>query len=200
MLGYRPQYDRARKLHYVDVAIDPGSAFWPFVRLVVARYQPDSLPGLHLSPTVRLDYAQVLPMRTATISRVAMDRAHVVVNGPVGHRAVPTARPGDARASIDTTRKVVARLEQRDPTISTDLGWATRASTRLDLGGFDGGPWEAAWEGSIGLPDGIPFARPGVSTEWRITVEEFELFESDHIPPAPFIPERRVIYADHLAL
>ena len=72
VLGYAPQYDVVRRLWYVDVAIDPGSAFWPFVRLVVARYQPESLAGLHLSPTVRLDYAQVVPTRTATLSRVAL--------------------------------------------------------------------------------------------------------------------------------
>lgn len=47
-LGYAPQYDETRQLWYADIAVDPGSAFWPFVRLVVARYQPDSVGGLHL--------------------------------------------------------------------------------------------------------------------------------------------------------
>jgi hypothetical protein len=200
VLGYRPRFDKVRKLHYVDVAIEPGLAFWPFVRLVVARYQPDSLPGLHLSPTVRLDYSQVLPARTATISRVAAGRAHVVVSGPVGHRGPPDLAGDAARAAIIATRKLVARLEQRDPVIAGDLGWVTRDSVTLDLGGFDPSTWVAAWEATIEVPDDLPFERPGSAADWRITVEEFELFESDRTPPAPFIPEPRVIYADHLAL
>ena len=147
VLGYRPQYDTVRKLYYVDIAIDPGSAFWPFVRLVVARYQPDSLPDLHLSPTVRLDYSQVIPTRTATISRVAVDRAHVVVSGPVGHRGLPDLLGDASRAAVEVTRKVVARLEQRDAVITTDLGWVTRELVRLDVGGFDAATWVVAWEG-----------------------------------------------------
>ena len=200
VLGYTPEYDRVRKLHYVDIAIDPGSAFWPFVRLVVARYQPDSLDGLHLSPTVRLDYAQVMPARTATLSRVAADRAHVVVSGPVGHRGIRTQTTADVKAAIDSTRKLVARLERRHPTITTDLGWVATDSVRLDLGGFDDATWTAAWEASIPLPAGLPFERPGSSTEWRVTVEEFELFDSDRPEPFTFVPEPRVIYADHLSV
>ena len=46
VLGYRPQYSLDRQMWYVDVAIDPGSTFWPFVRLAVTRYQPDSIAGL----------------------------------------------------------------------------------------------------------------------------------------------------------
>ena len=198
VLGYPPHYDKTRKLYYVDVAIDPGAAFWPFVRLVVARYQPDSLPGLHLSPTVRLDYSQMLPARTATLSRVAADRVHVVVNGPVGHRAEPNVSTDEAMASINFDARVIGRLEQRDPVITTDLGWVTRAGVVLGLGGFDPSTGNAAWEGTIGLPPGIPFERPGSSTEWRVTVEEFELFPSDRLPPLNVLPEPRVIYADHL--
>ena len=47
VLGYRPKYSTSRKLWYVDVAIDPGNAFWPFVRMAVCRYQPDSIADHH---------------------------------------------------------------------------------------------------------------------------------------------------------
>ena len=48
-VGYRPQYSVERQLWYVDVAFDARATFWPFVRLAVARYQPESVPG----PTCR---------------------------------------------------------------------------------------------------------------------------------------------------
>ncbi len=201
VLGYQPQYDGVRRLWYVDVAIDPGSAFWPFVRLVVARYQPESLAGLHLSPTVRLDYAQVVPTRTATLSRVALDRAQVVVTGHVGHRGQPDT-PGfeEIRVAITGSRRLLARLEERDPTIDTDLGWTTRAVTELELQGFDAATWVAGWEGDLVLPAGPAFQQPGQSTDWRVTVEEFELYDPDTAGNEFRIYEPRVIYADHLPL
>ncbi|MGE3706055.1 MAG: hypothetical protein AB7I13_12320, partial [Vicinamibacterales bacterium] len=65
VLPYQPEFSIDRGLWFVDVAFDPGTAFWPFVRLAVARYQPDSLPGLHLGPVTICDYAQLAPERTA---------------------------------------------------------------------------------------------------------------------------------------
>ena len=50
VLAYQPEFSPERGLWFVDVAFDPGTAFWPFVKLAVARYQPDSLTLLHLGP------------------------------------------------------------------------------------------------------------------------------------------------------
>ncbi len=50
-----------RGLWFADVALDPGTAFWPFVRLAVTRLQPSSLPALHLSPVVRCDFVPLPP-------------------------------------------------------------------------------------------------------------------------------------------
>ena len=40
---------------------DPEKGSWPFVELALARYQPDSLPGLELSPVVKAEFVQVMP-------------------------------------------------------------------------------------------------------------------------------------------
>ncbi len=86
VLGYQPEFCEARGLWFVDVAFDPGSAFWPFVRLAVVRYQPDSLLGMHLSPVVVCDFAQLTPERTATLTRPSATEVRVVVSGVVGER------------------------------------------------------------------------------------------------------------------
>lgn len=65
MLGYQPESSPDRGLWFVEIARDPGTAFWPFVRLAVDRYQPSSLAGLHLSPVVKCDFVQLPPNRTA---------------------------------------------------------------------------------------------------------------------------------------
>lgn len=61
--------DAQRDLLYCDVAINPTpDPYYPFVRLGLARYQPDSLPGLELSRAVLADYVQVPPLRTVTVT------------------------------------------------------------------------------------------------------------------------------------
>ncbi|MFT4226451.1 hypothetical protein [Micropruina sp.] len=52
---------------WADVELDlPDDvrAYRPFIRLAVARYQPDSLPGFELSPIVTVELVQVLPDRS----------------------------------------------------------------------------------------------------------------------------------------
>jgi hypothetical protein len=41
------------------------------VQLALARYQPDSLPDLRLSPAVRTDLVQLMPDRTLLIDKQA---------------------------------------------------------------------------------------------------------------------------------
>lgn len=202
VLGYAPVFHAGRGLWYVDVRFDPGAAFWPFVRLAVARYQPDSLAGLHLSPVVQTDFVQLVPERIATLSRPDAGHARVVVSGPVGTRNdVGSAVPPPAAAHVTQNRTVRARLEQFDPAVGTDLGWATVASLDLTLLGLDG--LVASWTGTLELPDPIPPARPGAAVGWRVTVEEWERLPADPARVGGVLLPRtgsRLVYADHLAL
>ena len=47
--AYRPEFHPDRKRWFVDAVLDHQGATWPFLRLAVARYQPNSLPGLEFS-------------------------------------------------------------------------------------------------------------------------------------------------------
>lgn len=207
-VGYRPQYNADRRLWYVDVAIDPGDIFWPFVRLAVARYQPDSLDDCHLSAPVRCDFVQLTPVRTTSVSRTDDRHVRVVVSGPVGVRSptFPTAT-GELGAAVSANRQVVARLQRRDPAIPTDLGWETVAVTPLAVRGRgEGTPdFEVAWVGALASPVVVPLARPGANPGWRVTVEEWELLPGDPVPGATgtvLLPvwERRLVYADEIEL
>ena len=138
VLGYKPEFQADRNKWFVDVAIDPGTAVWPFVRLAVARYQPDSLPNCHLSPVVHCVFTQLTLERTATLSRPDIDHARLVVSGPVGFRTPEdilsrrvSADPAAIAEFIRDNRRLLARLERRDPAIPTDLGWHTEVVTEL---------------------------------------------------------------------
>ncbi len=207
--GYKPQYNHDRNLWYVDIAIDAGDTYWPFVRLAVARYQPESLDTCHLSAPVRCDFVQLAPTRTTSVSRTDDRHVRVVVSGPIGVRSKRFPDSVDTLAAlVAPNHQVVARLQRRDPTIPTDLGWETVAAGELTVRGRgEGSPdFEVAWVGALEAPETIPLGRPGSNPDWRVTVEEWEMLPGDpftlgptrgRLPP---VWERRLVYADEVEL
>ncbi len=194
VFGYEPEFSTERGMWFADVAIDPGRAIWPFVRLAVARYQPSSLAGLHLSPVVRCDFVPLPPERTATLSRPDKRHARVVVTGPVGvPRGLSKSRKPGYLEMINASRVVRARLERKVPAVKTDLGWQTVAKLELPILGIDG--TVVSWSGELELPDSLPPRCPGSSKTWRVVVEEWERFPADHDEV-----EARMVYAVHLPL
>lgn len=214
-LGYRPQYNEARKLWYVDVALNPAQTLWSFVRLAVARYQPSSVDGCHLSAPVRCNFVQLPPERTASVSRTDTSHVRVVVSGPVGARHPWYADSRRGRGfpeAVAENRYVVARVQRKDPSIPTDLGWETVATEQLTIRSADPGTHEVAWVGELDAGTDLALRQPldaqGPS-DWRVTIEEWERFPGDR--PAPgggplrLVPrepvwEQRLVYADEVSL
>jgi hypothetical protein len=83
-------YDRERRLWYCDIVIRPGDAYFPFVRLALARYQPNSVAGLELSAPVASDFAQLAPDRLAIVAQEGRDSRQRTVsvygNAPAASR------------------------------------------------------------------------------------------------------------------
>jgi hypothetical protein len=210
VLGYEPEYNVERGLWFVDVAIDPGDRIWPFVRLAICRYQPESLPGCELSAPVKCDYQQLLPERTASVSRTDVRHARVVVSGAIGTRGPAESFPpaaADRHDQIRRNRIMVARLQRADPDIPTDLGWETVDTVELLVRGTGRTAAEAAWVGELEAPEEIPLARPGSNPDWRVTIEEWEILPGDPDPnpealTAAPLPSwrRRLVYAESLLL
>jgi len=61
-------YDSERQLWFADIVIDPGPHYMPMIRLALARYQPVSAPGAHLSSVVRSEVLQLTNDRLATVT------------------------------------------------------------------------------------------------------------------------------------
>jgi hypothetical protein len=105
--------------------------------------------------------------------------------------------------AIRANRRLVARLEQRDTNIATDLGWITTQVTELALLGGNADTSEVTWFGLLNLDPAVLIAKAGHSLDQRVTVEEWEGIEADPEPFAaagPLTTEWRLVYADHLAL
>ncbi len=202
ILGYQPEYSPDRQLWFADIALDPGTAIWPFVRLALTRYQPSSLAGQHLSPVVSADFVPLPPERTATLTRPDRRHARIIVTGPVGapRTSVGATLAGPTFAqSVLASRTVRARIEHRLAGVPSDLGWETVRTVDLPILGFEG--TTVSWSAEIGLPQAIAPRRPGSSQAWRVTVEEWEHLPSD---PDPAVrgaaTQSRIVYADHFPL
>jgi hypothetical protein len=172
-VGHSVAYDDAhgRRLWYCDIQMDPGEAYFPFVRLALARYQPQSIANAHLSHVVLADFMQLLPDRAASITFDPMDPTSVqlAVNG------LTYTGPGEA--------SMTATLEMQ-PAGNGGSAWIPVASLSLTPNIF-GGP-DTVWTAQITLP-----AARG-SRPFRIVIEEFEIYTRD----VQGSQQQRLVYAD----
>ncbi|MER6254638.1 hypothetical protein ABT224_25105 [Streptomyces sp. NPDC001584] len=177
--GHDVSFDAARDLWYSDIELrtaagqSPASWF-PFLRLALVRYQPESLDGLWVSKTVQAPMAQLSPERTATVVRSG-NALTVTVTGP----AYTATSAGTARPVIR------ALVEQAAPTFTDPhLRWAeiSTAYTTLTATGPAG---NTTWTGTVPLPDG-PFA--DAPRRLRLTETEEHLDGHERLVYLDFLP------------
>lgn len=212
VVGYRPEYHPGRRQWFVDVAMDPGKAVWPFVRLAVARYQPDSITGCHLSPVVMTDWAQPLPERLATVSRPDAGGVRVTLTGHIALSRFPrrgsvTTPATDLDAVLALSREVLATVQRRPGGEATgDLAWEDVVRVRVPLVGLDPESQLVTWSAGVPLDDldePVEVATPGTSETVRVLIEEVEHLDADpDTGPKTGTPgvADRVVYADAIPL
>jgi hypothetical protein len=61
-------YDPDRKLWFCDIVVKPGDAYFPFIRLALARYQPHAISGCELSSVAMASFQQLSADRVATVT------------------------------------------------------------------------------------------------------------------------------------
>jgi hypothetical protein len=121
--GYKPVFDKERKMWFADVVLDPGAAYFPFIRLALVRFQPNSIGGMHLSPVVLTDFIQVVPDRVAAVTFDAADKLTVQVAGIFGSRTTAPLQPLNV---LDQSTYLTATLEKKVG--QSDFGWVPVAA------------------------------------------------------------------------
>jgi hypothetical protein len=165
--GFAPAYDSSRGLWFADIVLDVAGGYFPFVRFALARFQPISVDGAHLSRVVVSDFIQVVPHRQVDYdlnNAVAGGTLPVTVSGP-GYFNQDVAVPGSS--------VVVARLERRqfgDANAEDDAGWEPFSAIVLTPG--PGSDTDRTWQGTLSLPNPLP-------SPLRVTVLEAELTLTD---------------------
>jgi len=124
-------YDPERQLWYADIVINaPAGAYFPFIRLALARYHPVSEDGAHLSDVVLTEFQQLTPDRLAIVTHPPQGlQAKVVVHG---------ALPLDATGPTPFAGAFEVRLQTLAAGGDPDLDWKdvpkpTMSKKPLDL-------------------------------------------------------------------
>jgi hypothetical protein len=81
IVGHPVHFDAERNLWFADVDLEIGETPWPFVRLALVRYQPDSIGGCEISPVTLTDFVQLPPRREVTARKVGQSGVRVQIDG-----------------------------------------------------------------------------------------------------------------------
>ncbi|MFE0176156.1 hypothetical protein ACFWZ2_27920 [Streptomyces sp. NPDC059002] len=203
-VAFTPTYHQERRLWYVDIDVDfgaassTGKAYFPYVRLALARYQPYSIDPLQLSKVERAEFAQLAPPRSVTGRREG-DRLTVRLTGPATFNELGRLS-GSGVTAAAASRRVVVSVQSRATLDEDDMDWKTvGAPVELTCGADADG---FAWAGGITAPTGQ------LLTAYRLLVQEYELYRTDKdtatdtvtVNGTPVSAARRLVHADYFGL
>ncbi|MGH9550454.1 MAG: hypothetical protein ACRD3W_13820, partial [Terriglobales bacterium] len=150
---------------------------FPFVRLALARYQPYSIDGHHLSRTVFPDFVQLVAERTAGYTKIGTGAVSVTLRGPGGFTQTAAFlsffASSDPASALKLSRFAVAQFERLPSNATTDMSWVPVGDeVRLELSVANG-------VGDIRYSGTVP--RPAVKAgdKLRLALREYEIFETD---------------------
>ncbi len=213
VVGHPVRYSSARDKRYVDIDADPGEAYWPFLRLGLARFQPWSVDGAHCprrSWSTSCSSPTTVRCRSPGPSRTRCGSPSPGSSSS-GRRSRPASSAPVPDFSLTPGRGVRAWVEQRGE-LSSDLDW-TRVGRVVDLARIDEDELMRVWQGDVDLLTPLPLRRAGVdpdddSTGYRVVVTEWESLlvddpfgderasEADRLPrPVPLVGSERVTTA-----
>lgn len=192
-------YDPERDLWRCDIDLALGS-YWPFVRLALARLQPNAIvaadppggPGdttIGLSPVALADVVQLAPDRVATVSGSRF--------GFLRRLTVSVVGPSYTTTTVDTAAPIVeATLERQPLSATSDVDWEVvtgpvplvREAFPLPAG--DQFVKRHRWSGSV------LFSPIGTRTHrYRLVVEEHERYRTDGA-----VADRRIVRVGNRSL
>jgi hypothetical protein len=101
--GFPVSFDADKDLWYADIVFNAPTTWSPFVRLALARFQPDSLTDCELSKVVMADFYQLANERIATVR--------------------PWSAPGSLRVQVTGPARGKSSLSRLDPPTPVRAEW-----------------------------------------------------------------------------
>jgi hypothetical protein len=181
--AYPVDYDAESDRWFADIVIDQGSAYFPFVKLSLARFQPYALAGLELSPVVLADFAQLTPERNASIAWSA-DKSSFTLTVS-GNTYTTDYAAKKATVTVSVEKKLVGE---------DVIGW-TAVTSETDLDRLPRTAWEIVhgvttvhWRKTVAMP------AKTAEDEYRIVIREYEW----HRRYGETTKVKRLVYAETL--
>jgi hypothetical protein len=134
-------YDEERDLWYCDIEVATGRSYYPFIRLALARYQPVSVDGAHLSNIVLADFMSLAPDRWLNVQQTKDVRVRRVsvfgatYSDSAGHAESERSPSMSLRisdgsmmtlvpAAVSPSSVVEVWVERLNAELGEDFGWA----------------------------------------------------------------------------
>lgn len=187
--AYKVLFDEEKQLHYADVPVNINQAYFPFVRLCVARYQKHSLKinnkDCCLSPTTTVDWLQIVPVRyTALYFKGGKNEFDVALRGTApytftGQKFMNDNAQSPSRCKITVTVENTTLGKSDDAFISMNdrpQGINTSVFIKqyyLDRQQFKGN--------QIEFVERISLGSAYATQPFRVVIREYELHEFDPI-------------------
>jgi hypothetical protein len=200
--AYPVQFDYDSQKWFADLTIDAEKlAYTPFVRLVLARYQPYALPDAKLSATLLADYIQLTPERSAVLTGdpYAPGRLRLTVTGVAPSGPAPKISGKQPTQKINQPTLVVVSIQTRNPKLSSDLGWqdAPAGVAQIQPQPFPGMSALVRWTGQI------TFTQAPAPGQYRLLIQEYEYLSANYVIQEANGVRRqpgRLIYAETIEL
>ncbi|HDR8433904.1 TPA: hypothetical protein QC285_003695 [Bacillus cereus] len=204
VVGFEVQWDKKRKLWYCDIEMDTADAYYPFIRLSLARFQPNSLVHYEdeinriplrdhrISTVVLADFVQTVPNRSVTVTReVGVSNIYTVsVSGityTASTRMDQTVTPDISAVSV--------RVQRRVPEIEDEtLGWSDLPIEKTLIPSIPDDHGVVIWQGEVSI---APYYQ---GEELRIVVQETERIFPATIDGHVENEDHRIVYIDTIPL
>lgn len=180
VVGFEPQFDKSRGLWYADLTVDTHTdTYMPFVRLALARYQPNALADAKISRVVMADFAQLTPTRSATATA---DPHHpktlrVTVSGVAPRGPKPVVK--GIRQVHKNPTQIFVSVQQKNQSVKSDLGWEDAGTDLVTVDvqiddHISAQPDLIMWSGTV------TFKEQPAAGQFRLLIKEYEYISANY--------------------
>ncbi len=209
---FAPNFNSVRQLWYFDVGLNTDGAYFPFLRLALVRFQPQSIRDpnnpngtLQASPVVLTEFVQLSATRAASVVNAGSGNYNVSLTGPTAPN-LPSV--GGTLASAASGHTVTAEFQEATTAAPDDIDWTTIPNTITVLAPLGGKLPAVTYNASMVFPTSSAIA----GAHHRILFKEYEIYYADNqtgvrqglgvvqlgSPTASYT--QRVVYADAITI
>jgi hypothetical protein len=183
-------FDSDRQLWYCDMRVNPGLVYSPFIRLSLARYQPNSIRDVELSNIALADFVELMPERTVTVTPDPGNPLSIQIRVDGLTYQSTSWHRGDDELSLGDHKNhgfevnpdvplVQVSVEERISGTIDEVGWIPStdpginiAAARAVSAGKNTPPGSPLWTGNVTVPE---------ANRFRVVIRESEHFLNDEV-------------------